>query len=792
MRARARRGRARWFWRTLWTVVFVLLGVAVSCVLWLRTSLPQASGRLTVPGLTAEASITRDAAGVPHIRAASDRDAAFALGFVHAQDRLFQMDMTRRLGAGRLSELLGPATVGIDRTMRTLGLYRLAEQEYADLSEPVRAALDAYAAGVNAFLGQRRALPPEYYLLRAAPEAWRPADTLVWGKYMALLLSGNYRSELLRARMLARITPEQLALLYPQYPGDAPVTIGDLASLFRSLPLDRLYAALPDAVGPTFASNNWVVDGKHSVSGKPLLANDPHLGFATPDIWYLARIDTPDLHLSGATAPGAPFVVIGHNDRIGWGYTTTQGDVEDVFIEKLDPDDPNRYVTPQGTVPFETRQEEIAVRGEKKLTITIRASRHGPVISDLGGDGPGVAPPGHVLALQATFLAPGDRTPQALWNLTHAHDWTDFNAALKDWTAPQQNIVYADVDGTIAFTAPARIPIRGKGDGWLPSPGWTGEYDWTGFIPFADLPRAVNPANGHFVSANNKIVSDKYPYFISRGWDLPNRAERITTLLDTTPQQSPDSSAAIQADNLSLMAEQLLPIMLETLPPDARAAAALDRLRGWDGRMDAEKVEPLIFTAWLRELDRGLFADRLGTAFADYWALHPDVVRDLLTNHPDWCNDPAQPASAGCPAQLAPALDRALDTLAKTYGADMASWQWGRAHVATFPHAIFAHLPLLRDWLAVTVPAGGGEDTVNRGGMAIRNPADPFRDIHGAGLRMILDFADLDDSRFMAVPGQSGNPLSRHYADLLQRWRDFDWLRLGPDASGDTLVLAPQ
>ncbi len=798
MRARAKRGRMRWYWRTLWTAVLVLLGIAAASALWLRTSLPQTAGRLALPGLTAEATITRDAAGVPHIRAANDHDAVFALGFVHAQDRLFQMELTRRLGAGRLSELLGPVTIGVDRTMRTLGFYRLAEQEYAGLSEPVRAALDAYAAGVNAFLAQRRALPPEFYLLRATPEEWRPADTLVWGKYMALLLAGNYRSELLRARMLARLTPEQLAILYPQYPGDGPVAIGDLAALFRTLPLDKIYAALPDIVGPTFASNNWVVDGHHSISGKPVLANDPHLGFATPGIWYLVRMDTPDLHLSGASAPGAPFVVIGHNDRIGWGYTTTQGDVEDVFIEKLDPNDPNRYVTPQGTAPFETRQEEILVRGDKPLTITIRTSRHGPVISDLGSDGPGVAPPGHVLALQATFLAPGDRTPEAIWNMVHAHDWNEFNTALKDWTAPEQNIVYADVDGTIAFTAPARVPIRGKGDGWLPAPGWTGEYDWTGFIPYDGLPRAVNPASGRFVSANNKIVSDKYPYFIGRDWDIPNRAQRITTLLDAVPQQSPDASAAIQADTLSLMAQQLLPILLGTTPPDARAAAALDRLRGWDGHMDADKVEPLIFTAWLRELDRGLFADRLGNTFPEYWDLRPNVVRDILTSHPEWCRDPAQPASeaqpppSDCNAQLAPALGRALDMLEKTYGSDMTSWRWGRAHVATFAHPLFSHVPLLSDWLAVEIPAGGGQDTVNRGGMAIRSPDDPFRDVHGAGLRMILDFANLDDSRFMVVPGQSGNPLSKHYADLLRRWRDFDWLRIGPDPAGDTLTLSPQ
>jgi penicillin amidase len=764
--------------------------IAGSILLWLRGSLPQTFGTIALAGPGAEIRITRDAAGVPHIAAANDRDAAFALGFVHAQDRLFQMDMMRRLGAGRLSEILGPATIGTDRTMRTFGFYRLAEAEFADISQPLRDALEAYAAGVNAFLAQRRTLPLEYHLLRTAPETWRPADSLVWGKYMALILAGNYRGELLRARLATRLTPAQLTQLYPDYPKDAPVTLPELAALYRSLPLDSIYAALPSVVGPTFASNNWVVDGAHTVTGKPLLANDPHLGFATPGLWYLARIDTPDLHLAGATAPGTPFMVIGHNERIGWGFTATQGDVEDVFIERIEPGDPTRYQTPDGAQPFATRLEEIAVRGAAPVSITIRSTRHGPVISDLGGNA--TASAGEVLALQATFLAPGDRTPQALWDLGRARNWDEFNAALANFTAPEENSVYADVDGNIGFTAPARIPIRGKGEGWMPVPGWTGEYDWTGFIPFADLPRALNPPRGRFVSANNKIVPDSYRYFISRDWDVPNRAERIETLLDETPLQSADASASIEADTLSLMARRLLPLMTRLKPKDARETAALGLLGHWDYRMDEGAAAPLIFTAWLRELDRGLFADRLGAAFEDYWNLRPAVVESVLTGHPEWCSPPATPNEESCPARLEQALGRALDQLTAAQGADMTAWRWGNAHVATFAHPIFSHIPVLSDLLAIAIPAGGGADTVNRGDMAIADSDHPFRDLHGSGLRMILDFADLDRSRFMIVPGQSGNPLSPNYADLLHPWHDFAWLSLGREAHGSTLVLTPR
>ena len=786
----------RWLRWIVLIVIVLPLTLAAGAYLWLRTSLPQTAGTVALVGPTTEIRITRDGSGVPHISAANDRDAAFALGFLHAGDRLFQMDMMRRLGAGRLSELLGEATFSTDRTMRTLGLYRAAERQFATLSAPLRAALEAYAAGVNAYLAQRGALPPEYALLRAAPEEWQPADSLVWGKYMALLLSGNYRRELAHARIATHVTAEQLAQLYPEYPAEAPVTLGALTALYRNLPLDRILASLPEAVGPTFASNNWVVDGKHSVSGKPLLANDPHLGFATPDIWYLARIDTPALHLAGATSPGAPFIVLGHNQRIGWGFTTTESDVEDLFVERPDPADPSRYlapasIAPGGSLPFETRQEVINVRGSGAVTITIRTTRHGPVISDLGGPA-SVAPNGDVLALQATFLAGEDRTPEGLWAINRASNWQEFSAALENVVAPQQNIVYADIDGNIGFTAPARVPIRGKGDGWMPVPGWSGEYDWTGFVPFAELPHAFNPPSGRFVSANNKIVPDDYGYFLGRDWDLPNRAARINALLDATPRQSPDSSAAIQADTLSLAAQELLPLMTAIAPADERAAAALATLKAWNGRMDADQVAPLIFTAWLRDLNRILFAERLGNAFTDYWDLRPNVIAGILTQHPEWCSDAARPGVANCPARLAEALRDALEQLTAAYGGDTARWRWGRPHVAAFPHPFFARIPLLSGLFLVAVPADGGTDTVNRGGMAIQDPDRPYRDRHGAGLRMILDFADLDSSRFIVVPGQSGNPLSHHYADLLEPWRRFAWLRLGPDTEGDTLLLEPQ
>src|SRR5579875_1702513 len=430
----------------------LVVALAGGFFLYLRSSLPQTGGRLVLAGPEHPIRIARDADDVPVIIAQDGEDAAFGLGFVHAQERLFQMEVMRRTGAGRLAEIFGPEAVAIDRQMRVLALYRAAEAEIPFLSPATRRVLRAYAAGVNAAIAARRgALPPEFLLLGFSPEPWHIADSLVWGKLMALELEGDYRGALLRAQLARTISAADLAILYPHYPPQAPTTLARMRAIYRRLPLRRLYAALPAAVGPRHASNSWVVDGRHSLSGRPLLANDPHLGFAAPGVWFLARLKTPRHDIAGATAPGSPFVVIGHNERIAWGMTSTGSDVEDVFVEKIDPGDPGRYLTPAGSAPFRLRHEVIRVRG--------------------------AAAPGYVLALSATFLRADDRSADALYGIDRAGDWTSFRTALKNFVGPQQNIVYADSGGTIGFIAPGLVPIRKNGEGWLPAPGWSGEYD---------------------------------------------------------------------------------------------------------------------------------------------------------------------------------------------------------------------------------------------------------------------------------------------------------------------------
>ncbi len=763
----------RIFARTFQLLLFVVVVGVASGFLWLRSSLPQTDGQLALPGLSAPVQVTRDTNGIPTIRAQNDKDGAFALGFVHAQDRLFQMDLMRRYGAGRLAEWFGAPAVQSDRSMRTMGLRRAAEAQYASMAPEIRGVFDAYAAGVNAFLTSRRgALPPEYTLLRVHAEPWTAVDSLVWGKIMDMQLTGNYRFELLRSRLARDLKPEDMAVLYPDYPAEAPVVLGKLGVILPGVPRQEP------------ASNQWVVDGAHSASGKPILANDTHLGFSSPGVWYLARIVTPDETMAGVTSAGEPMVLIGHNTHIAWGFTTTGGDVEDIFVEKIDPADSARYLAPDGSLPFVTRDEKILVKDADAVTVTVRETRHGPVIADPAD--------GTVLALQATWQQAEDGTPQALWEAGHAHDWDGFKNAMRNAVAPEQNITYADIDGHIGFFAPAVIPIRGAGTGSMPSPGWTGEYDWKGTVPFDELPIGTDPASGRFFAANNKIVPDSYPYLITKDWEIPYRAQRIGELLDASPKMTPDLAAKMQSDTLSIAARRLLPLMLTVNPGSGTAQDAVTRLRAWDMRMTRDSTAPLLFIAWLREFNRQLFANKMHDSFDSYWSLHPDVAENILRDHRDWCDNRETPEVESCEQQLNVALERALDGLSQRYGGTLDSWRWGTAHPASFSHPIWSRVPFVAKWLALTIPDDGSFDTIDNASMFVRDEAQPFTAVHGPTMRMIVDMAAPDDARFMVTPGQSGNILSPHYGDLMRSWRDVGYVHFSDDASGGSLTLAPR
>ncbi len=781
--------------RSLWGLggfAALILLILAGGFLWLRGSLPQLDGNLELPGLAAPVAVLRDGDGIVTIQAQSELDAARALGFVHAQDRLWQMDFMRRTGAGRLSEVAGESTLSIDRFMRVLGLYRVAAANYAGLSKPVQDQLRAYAAGVNAFLAEPGGpLPLEFHILGYKPEPWSPTDSLVWGRLMALQLSMNWHDELRRAELAGRLSEEQLQQLWPPYPLDGPVTSGQLAALAPQ-PLRALREILPWPLAPKDASNAWALGGALTANGKALLANDPHLALDAPGIWYLARIETPNLTLTGATAPGVPFLILGHNDEVAWGLTTTHGDTQDLFIEQLTIGDPDQYVTPDGIRSFETREETIEIDGQAPELLTVRSSRHGPLLSDVIPNAAEAMNPGQVLALAWPALREDDRTAEALYRLNRANNWKSFHSALRDFHSPQQNILYADRKGNIAFMSPARVPIRKAGDGSRPVPGWSGDYDWAGLIPFQELPQSFNPPSGRIVTANNKVVPDDYPYIITMDWPAPQRAQRILERLDADGPQSPEASAAIQNDNLSLGARKLLPVLLAAKPLSERGRTAQALLQAWDQRMSRDAAAPLIFYAWLRALNETLLADELAESFGAFQRGNTERLAVILGTAPAWCDDITTEPAESCAAQIALALEYGLEGLEVRFGGDMADWRWGDAHRASFPHPVLSRVPVLGSLFGFEVEADGGNDTVNRGGARFGGPPENwFEDIHGPGYRSLYDLGDLAASRFMIATGQSGNPLSPFYGSLAERWRDGLYVTMTGEAPAHRLTLTP-
>lgn len=758
-------------------LLFAVIGAGL---IWLYTALPRTEGRIALPGLNAPVTINRDKHGIPYIMAQTQRDAHFALGFVHAQDRFWQMDFQRLLGAGRLSEILGPVTRENDIFMRRIGLYRLAKDSLDQLDPPARAMVSAYTEGVNAWLKTRSgALPPEYYLLRYRPEPWRPQDSMVWGRLMAMYLARNWREEVLRSRLEKKLGPEKTKILFPDYPDGAPLTQAGLA--------------IPNPLVSASASNAWGLSGNHTSTGKPILANDPHLRLRAPGTWYLARLETPGQVLAGATVAGVPFMVLGRNDHIAWGITSSETDSQDWFIEKIDPSDPKRYLTPAGPMPFETREEILKIRGVPDEKIILRATRHGPVLSDGNEILQALASDGHVLALSSPALRKHDKTANALYWLNQARNWQDFEAALRDWHSPHQNIFYADANGNIGFAAPALLPVRKAGDGRKPVPGWTGDYDWTGYRPFTSLPRSFNPAKGYIANANNPTRSLPDSGDRSRNRTPGFRAMRLNQAIEASPQHSMESTAGLQNDVRSEMAAVLLPLMLKHPLTSRQGKQAASLLSEWDFTMARHRPEPMIFNNWMRQITRRIFADELGDLFPAWYGLNPRSVMQVLKKETHWCDNKKTAAAETCAGQVAKALDDALAQLASRFGTDMTRWRWGDVHEARFDHPAFGKIPGL-NWLGnVRLPSDGGIYTLNRGGMRIANDRSPFAHIHGPGLRAIYDLSDLENSHFMIAPGQSGHLFSPHYRSLAARWQHGDYIRLNAkEGGGEILTLVPQ
>lgn len=760
-------------------VVVLLLAVSVGTALW--WTLPPRHATAAIPGLSAPVSITFDQYGIPRIRAANLKDAVAALGYVHARDRMFQMDLMRRVASGRLAAIVGPAALPLDREMRTLGLRRAAERDYAALPPATRAILQAYARGVNAWISAHGRISAPEFLFFGAPRPWTPVDSLLWAKTMGLSLSMNWRQELARFQLSRTLPRSLIEELWPPQreegqPGAERQSDIRVASLSASAIARALPAFPAPFTQPETASNEWAVDGKRSATGEPLLAGDPHLGFGFPSIWYLARIETPHHTLVGATAPGVPGVILGHNRHIAWTFTTTGADVQDIFIET--PVGKSEYATPKGPRPFTIRTEHIKVRGGHPQTIVIRATRHGPVISDL------FAPRGPILAVSMANLQPGDTAMEGLLALNEATSVAAAERAAALITSPVQNLLVAGKTNIGLFMT-GQIPIRAKGDGSMPVPGASGAYDWIGWASGTQLPHIIDPPSGQLVNANNRVAPPNFPIFLGRHWFSDWRARRIRRLLDRQPELTVAEFVHMQGDATSLFARTLLPNLLAVPPPPGRAGEAFHLLDGWNGTMNVNAPQPLIFHAWVDRFYE-LLMQRNHVPLSD--AVFAAPLTELMPSvfspgGAHWCG-------GQCTTMLQKALVQAVAVLTSRFGPDPTRWHWGKAHRAVFADPLLQGIPLLHRFGTFAIASPGNATTIDAGGTALGH----FTSVHGPEFRGVYDLANLNDSRFIMAPGQSGNLFSRFADNFLRQWRNGQTIAIGPRAAraSATLRLLPQ
>ena len=794
----------------MWWIIIVVLVVALAAgYLWyflFRASHPQHQGTLHLPGLKGPVEVVRDRWGLPHIYAQSVDDAYFAQGFVHAQDRFWQMEINRRVGMGRLAERFGPVALDADRFLRRLGLRRAAEKEWAEMDDAdSRRGLEAYAAGVNAYLAQGK-LPVELRILGYKPEPWTPVDSLTWIKMMALSLSSFFEAQLVRAWLVDQVGPEWAARLEPLYPQRHPVIVPpgavnksgrapDLSETPRitaatAVEVQRLYEAakahLPLGSWGA-ASNNWVVSGERSKSGKPLLANDPHLPMSQPSIWYEVHLTAPDLDVIGGSFAGTPGVVLGHNQRIAWAVTNSQISVQDVYVERFHPEKPGLYEYKGEWLQAEKVEEVIRVKGRKEPVVeTIWVTRHGPVINGGLSGLPADAP---ALALRWTAHDPGNSL-KAFARLNQASNWEEFLAALNHLVVPGQNFLYADVDGNIGYTCTGKVPIRANGQGLVPMAGWDGEHEWTGYIPWDEMPRLYNPESGYIVTANNKVTLDSYDYCLGHEFMTGYRAARILDIIQEVAKFDPDLFATMQTDVWSLPGLELQS-HYRVLQGDS---PALKLLQQWDGNVSIDSAGASVSNTVLVHLSRlvagAVLKDAKGGAAGPGGAVNrwlsegynplgfshvlqgrfTPVLLRLLDERPvDWPLPAAPDGMDRWEHALHTALAAAEAELRQRLGPDPQQWTWGRLHQASLPHALGA-VKLLRPIFNVgPFPVGGDNDTVFQAAITTHKP-------YGAeswlpSWRHISDLADLTRSLSTYQGGQVAHPGHKHYADLLPLWR---------------------
>lgn len=793
--------------------------IAVALTWWLTArSRPDYGTDRTVAGLESAAEVVRDANAVPHIFADSDHDAYFAMGMVHAQDRLWGMEVARRGAQGRLSEMFGTAALGLDRRLRTFDLYGLARASVEHQEPETIAALEAYAEGVNAWIAEvnKDALgrgAPEFFIFDEALSPWTPADSLAILKVMALRLTDAATLESRRAKLLRRLDPDQLDDVFPLYPDPGILALPAFAEAYPGLrfgapegrradgspaadvamaAIERMFFPGPGMSG---ASNVWAVDRSRTATGAPLLANDPHLGLTAPSIWMLMHVEFPETGVIGATIPGVPAVLAGRNRALAWGLTTVGMDDQDIYIEKLNPETEDEYLTPDGWAKFTTRRETIRVKGEEPVSVDLRWTRHGPVLPPDVYDAGEITPEGHVASLAWTALSAEDRSLGAALDLMRARSVEDAAEVGADVLAPGQNVAVADADGVGIFITgrPPRRHPESRSRGRIPSLGWIAENDWNGLADGLSTPRALRPASGVVANANNRSTGETFPDHISFDWAAPYRIRRIEQKLNDREFHTAESFMELQNDTVSEMARAVLPLIARDLwwtrdegVGDARGdrrEAALALLADWNGDMSEHAPEPLIFSAWIRALTPRISQDELGSLVAEIEGARPLFVERVfydVEGAGSWCDVNKSQRLETCAEMAKLALDDALGELTEAFGDDMSVWRWGEAHRARHLAA-----PLGLSWpLSMIVniehESSGGDYTIQRGNTRGRG-AEPYLNVHAAGFRAVYDFADLDRSVFIISTGQSGHPLSRHYDDLNTLWRTGEYIPMSMD-----------
>jgi penicillin amidase len=736
-----------------------------------RRPLPKQQGTIALAGLHGTVRVRRDRWGVPHVEAEDRRDLFFGQGFCHGQDRLWQLYFYRRVVEGRVAEFAGEEGLPVDRLMRTLGIRRAAAAEAEALAEPLRQELERLCAGVNAAAAAARARPLEMQLLRLEWEPWRPVDVLSLGKLLAFGLSTNWESELLRADMVRELGPELTARLDPTYPADNPVVTQEAWS-GEGLPLVEQIDAVRRSIGlaaEASGSNNWAVSGARSATGSALIAGDPHLPPSMPGIWYQVSLRHGERFIRGASLPGMPSVYMGQGNDACWTVTNVMADVQDLFVERVEDD---RYLFEDEWRPLRIEREEIVVKGrEQAVALEVRATHHGPIVNEaLGAD------EGEPLALAWQTLSEPTAFP-VLDAMLDCTSGPELVAHLAAHTSPASNIVWADRHGSIGYKLIGRLPRRRGGCPDLPKPGWTGEFEWEGTIPYDELPEIVDPESGFLVTANNRIVGDEYPHHITSEWLDGFRARRIEQLIEATEKHDLESFERMQTDDLSLPGLEAARRLGRLSPRGQRERSAIERLRSWDGRLDTETVAGTIYQAFLlrlgREFARCVIGDR---DLSERWLDRADNgFTPHVTSPWRWHShlmalwEEADEALIGRPWNelVLEALAGGLDDLEARFGPDQAAWRWGRIHEMEFPHPLGEANPILRRLFNRRLRAGGAQETVSQ---IAYDPNDPYRAVWAPSWRMVADPTDPDRSRWQMFTGQSGHPASPHYDDLQDDW----------------------